>query len=208
MQRLRPVTKPSKQRKMLFQAPAHLRYKHFSAPLSPELRASQKTAALPVRTGDTVRVMRGDNKGFEGKITRVDRGKYRIYVEGLTREKVDGTAIFVPVHPSKVMITNLTLDDKWRKKIIQRKKEAQEKLAEIEEKPRKIAEKAKPEIVEEKVAAEETAKVAKPGEPKKRAVRKPARKKKEPETTPEVEEKPVKKRARRKSKKDEVEGGS
>jgi ribosomal protein L24 len=152
--------------------------------------------------------MRGDNKGFAGKITRVDRGKYRIYVEGLTREKVDGTAIFVPVHPSKVMITNLTLDDKWRKKIIQRKKEAQGKLAEIEEKPRKSAEKAKPEIVKEKVAAEEAEKAATLGETKKRAVRKPARKKKEPETTPEVEEKPVKKRARRKTKKDEVEGGS
>jgi large subunit ribosomal protein L24 len=194
---------------MLFQAHAHLRYKHFSAPLSPEMRASHKASSLPVRTGDTVRVMRGDNKGFEGKITRVDRGKYRVYVEGLTREKVDGTAIFVPVHPSKVMITNLNLDDKWRKKIVQRRKEAQVKLAaRTAEEPKKKAEKVKPEIVEGKIPTEEKPEPRKPRETKKRAVRKPARKKTETET-PEVEEKPVKKRAtRRKTKKSEAEGES
>lgn len=203
------MTKPSKQRKMLFQAHAHLRYKQFSAPLSPEMRASQKAGSLPVRIGDTVRVTRGDNKGFEGKITRVDRRKYRVYVEGLTREKVDGTAIFVPVHPSKVMITNLNLDDKWRKKIIQRRREAQEKLTRVAEEPKKKKiEKAQPEAVEAKLPAEEKPKAKKPRETKKRAVRKPARKKTEEETS-EVEEKPVKKRApRRKTKKAEVEGES
>jgi len=100
---------------MLFQAPDHIRHKHFAAPLSPELRASRRVRALPVRSGDAVRIMRGDRKGFEGKVTRIDRKKYRIYVEGLTREKVDGTTISVPIHPSKVMITNLNLEDKWRK---------------------------------------------------------------------------------------------
>jgi ribosomal protein L24 len=38
-----------------------------------------------------------------------------LFVEGITREKVDGTAIQVPIHPSKVMITNLNLDDKRRR---------------------------------------------------------------------------------------------
>jgi large subunit ribosomal protein L24 len=59
--------------------------------------------------------MRGDKKGVEGKVTRVDRSRYRLFVEGITREKVDGTAIQVPIHPSKVMITSLNLDDKWRR---------------------------------------------------------------------------------------------
>ena len=100
---------------MLFNAPSHIRYKHFSAPLSPSLKASHNVGSLPVRTGDTVRVMRGDRKGLEGKVSRVDRKKYRINVEGITREKVEGTAIQVPIHPSKVMITSLNLDDKWRR---------------------------------------------------------------------------------------------
>jgi len=63
MQATKPVTKPTKQRKMLFQAPGHMRYKHFAASLSPELRASHGTRAIPVRSGDTVRIMRGDRKG-------------------------------------------------------------------------------------------------------------------------------------------------
>jgi len=99
-----------------------MRHRLFAAHLSPELTASHLVKTFPVRSGDTVRVMRGDHKGSEGKVTRIDKKKYRIYVEGLTREKVDGTQIFVPIHPSKVMVTQLNLDDKWRKKILERKK--------------------------------------------------------------------------------------
>lgn len=150
MQAIKPVTKPSKQRKMMFQAPSHIRYKLFAAPLSPELQASQGVKTLPVRSGDTVRIMRGDHKGFEGKITNVDRKKYRIYVEGLTREKVDGTTIFVPIHPSKVMITRLNLDDKWRKKILERKKATREKIEEVVEKPPKKVAEEKEKVIEEK----------------------------------------------------------
>jgi len=109
------TTQPRKQRKMLYQAPAHIRYRHFSAPLSPSLKASHNVGSLPVRSGDTVRIVRGDRKGLEGKVTRVERKSYRIFVEGVTREKVDGTTTFIPIHPSKVMITNLNLDDKWRR---------------------------------------------------------------------------------------------
>lgn len=144
------TTKPRKQRKRLYQAPLHERYKQFSAPLSPELKSSHNTNSVPVRVGDTVRVMRGDRKGFEGKVTRVDRKKYRIFIEGVTREKVDGTTILVPIHPSKVIITRLNLDDKWRKEALKRKgigKKAElpeEKIPEeIEKGPPKEEEKEK-----------------------------------------------------------------
>jgi len=101
-----------------------------------------------VRVGDTVRVMRGDRKGFEGKVTRVDRKKYRVFVEGLTREKVDGSTIQIPVHPSKVMITALNLDDKWRREALKRfaPTEEEEKIA--EEKP--IEEEKEGEVPKEK----------------------------------------------------------
>lgn len=122
MQKQLPVKKPGKQRKMLFKAPLHIRRKHMSAHLSPELRNSKGVNSLPVRKGDTIQIVRGDNVGFEGKINRVDMKRYRIYIEGLTREKVDGTNIFISVHPSKVIIKKLKLDDKWRKAIIERKK--------------------------------------------------------------------------------------
>jgi large subunit ribosomal protein L24 len=113
--------KPGKQRKRMHQAPLTERYRRFSAPLSPKLKEKRNTNSVPVKTGDTVKIMRGDRKGFEGKVSRVDRKKYRIFVEGATREKVDGTTTLIPIHPSKVMITRLSLDDKWRRKMLERK---------------------------------------------------------------------------------------
>src|SRR5512139_1463709 len=113
MQITKSVKDPGKQRDRLFNAPAHMRHKIMSAHLAPDLVKSHGVKTLPVRKGDTVRVMRGDHEGFEGKISTVDLKNYRIFLEGLTREKVDGTVIFVSVHPSKVLIKNLNLDDKW-----------------------------------------------------------------------------------------------
>lgn len=192
MQTLKPVTKPSKQRKMLYQAPDHIRHKFFAAPLSPELKASYGLNAVPVRSGDTVRIMRGDHKGFEGKITRVDRKKFRIYVEGLTREKVDGTTIFVPLHPSKVMITRLNLDDKWRKEVLEKKKKARKKPEEVVEVEEKIIEEKA--AVEEKKPPEE-----KPRKRKRETVKKPMKKEEKAEKTEEKVPKARRQRAKRKT---------
>jgi len=141
------TTKPGKQRKRLHQAPHHQRYKGFAATLSPELKSSHNTNSVPVRVGDTVRVMRGDHKGFEGKVTRVDRKKYRVFIEGITREKVDGSTTLVPIHPSKLTITRLNLDDKWRKKALKRKETAKE--AELPEK--ETVEEAEPKPLTESI---------------------------------------------------------
>jgi large subunit ribosomal protein L24 len=136
------TTKPGKQRKRLYQGTLNDRYRRFSAPLSSKLKESHSTNSVPLRNGDTVMIMRGDRKGSEGKITQIDRKKYRIFVEGANREKVDGTNIPVPIHPSKVMITRLNLDDKWRKKILERKAES-EKVEGVKEKSTKKEEKKK-----------------------------------------------------------------
>ena len=194
MQATKRVKDPRKQRKRLYNAPAHLRHKLMAAPLAPELISSKGAKALPVRKGDTVRIVRGDHIGFEGKVSRVDLKRYRVFLEGLTREKVDGTSIFVSVHPSKVMIKNLKLDDKWRKGILENKKEiAAKKEVNVEKavkKPpkKKKAVKTKEKIIEKKAEAQEkpagkaqTAakkKVQKKPVAKKKVVEKPAAKKK------------------------------
>ena len=135
------TTKPGKQRKRLYQAPLNERYKRFSAPLSSKLKESHGTNSVPVRNGDTVMIMRGDRKGSEGKVTQINRKKYRIFIEGATREKVDGTTTLIPIHPSKVMITRLNLDDKWRKKILERKGVTEKAEIAEEEPPKKKAKK-------------------------------------------------------------------
>jgi large subunit ribosomal protein L24 len=109
--------------------------------LSPSLRASHHFHSVPVRKGDTVRVLRGDRKGLEGKVTSVDQKNFRVFIEGVTREKVDGTTTLVPIHPSKVMITGLSLDDRWRREslkaeaVVEEAKKPEEKQVEEEKKP-------------------------------------------------------------------------
>jgi len=112
--------KPSKQRKAIFEAPLHKRHKLMSAPLSPELRKTYNRRSFPVRKGDTVLIMRGDFAGVEGKVLDVDLKNMRITVEGATRKKADGSTIYVPIHPSKVMITKLDLSDEERRKALER----------------------------------------------------------------------------------------
>jgi large subunit ribosomal protein L24 len=196
MQATKPVKDPRKQRKRLYNAPAHLRHKLMAAPLAPELISSKGAKTLPVRKGDTVRVVRGDHTGFEGKVSRVDLKRYRIFLEGLTREKVDGTNIFVSVHPSKVMIKNLKLDDKWRKAIVERKKELElpqkeKKVAKVVEKPPKKAVEVKK---EKSVKKPKAAAVAEEKLPEKKQAAKPKTVQKKPAAKKKKEEKSVAKK--------------
>jgi large subunit ribosomal protein L24 len=196
MQITKPVTKPTKQRKMLHDAPRHLRHKLFAAHLSPELRGTHLLRSFPVRSGDTVRIVRGDHEGFEGKVSRIDMIDYRVFLEGLTREKVDGTTIFVAVHPSKVMITRLNLDDKWRKKVLERKQKTRIKPEETRRKAKPTAKRKALESVELKEPIEE-----KLNEPVQEKIEEPSKEEALKEITQPQEgkavvtEKPQKKRA-------------
>ncbi|MEM1977047.1 MAG: 50S ribosomal protein L24 [Nitrososphaerota archaeon] len=116
---------PRKQRKLLFNAPMHRLPKLMSAHLSPELREKYNRRSFPIRVGDKVRILRGEFRGVEGKVTGVDRGRQVIYVENVTIKKADGTSVSRPIHVSNVMITELNLDDEYRKKALARGKEVE-----------------------------------------------------------------------------------
>lgn len=111
--------KPRKQRKRIYSAPVHVRKKFVSAHLSRELREKFGKKNLLLRKGDKVKILRGDFKNHEGEVMRVDRKRGRIYVEGVTVTKADGTAVPRPVHPSNVVIIEIA-QDKWREKILKR----------------------------------------------------------------------------------------
>lgn len=136
MARLTESKQPRKQRLALLQAPLHVRQKLMTAPLSEELREKYGVKRLPVRKGDRVRIVRGDFKGHEGAVVKVDLRRLRIYVDGVTVKRQDGTPRFVPIHPSKVVIVALDLKDKWRRAIIERRsgvKVEEERKAETSE---------------------------------------------------------------------------
>ena len=81
--------------------------------------------SIPVRKGDEVQIVRGQNKDKEGKVTSVYRLKYVIHVERVVREKVSGQSVPLGIHPSNVVITKLKLD-KDRENILERIKAGRE----------------------------------------------------------------------------------
>ena len=95
-------------------SPAHARGKHLSASLSKDLRESIGKRTLPIRSGDKVRVVRGDFKGHEGEVLSVDYGSYKVTIEEVTLSKPDGTATFLPVDPSNLVIIDADLKDDRR----------------------------------------------------------------------------------------------
>jgi len=110
----RSSVKPSSQRKSMYQASQHVRHKMLSARLASDLKIKYGVKSFPVRKGDTVRILRGAYAGVEGKIRKVDLKNFRVTIDGVTREKADGTTVYVPVHPSNLMLVKLDLGDKWR----------------------------------------------------------------------------------------------
>ncbi|KAG4417106.1 60S ribosomal protein L26A [Cadophora malorum] len=114
-----------KSRKAHYDAPSSVRRTIMSAPLSKELREKYNVRSIPIRKDDEVTVVRGSNKGREGKITSVYRLKYIVHIERVVREKSSGQSVPIGVHPSKVVITKLKLD-KDRESILERIKAGRE----------------------------------------------------------------------------------
>jgi large subunit ribosomal protein L24 len=115
------ITKPGTNRKRRFTAPHHINRKFFSAPLSPSLKTQHGTRSMPVIKDDTVQVTKGDNRLSEGKVLRVNSKKGKIYIEGITRTRMDGSSVQLPIRPENVMITKLNLDDSRRREMLERR---------------------------------------------------------------------------------------
>ena len=73
-----------------------------------------------MKTGDLVKIMRGQFRDTEGKIIRVDYKNIRVYLDSATVTKADGKEANIPIHPSNIMIVKLELDDE-RKQLIESK---------------------------------------------------------------------------------------
>ena len=115
------VTKPGKSRKRRFDAPHHVRRRYVAAPLSPALRAQHGVRSMPVKRDDTVVILKGDRKMTEGRVIRVDTARGRLFIEGVTRQRLDGSTAQIPIRAENVMIMRLHLDDEWRRKILERR---------------------------------------------------------------------------------------
>lgn len=107
---------PRKQHKMRNTAPKHIRHKFMGVHLTEELLLKYNVRSLPVRKGDTVKIIRGALKGHVDKVAKVNLKKGMVTIENATIAKADGTQLPKWIHPSNLLITKLDLSDPWRKK--------------------------------------------------------------------------------------------
>ena len=107
---------PRKQRRYRYTAPLHTRHKFLGAHLSKDLKTTHKSRSIPVVTGDKVKVMRGQYKGKEGKVEKIDLNLTKVFVTGIDTIKKDGSKALYPLEASNLMITELNLNDKRRMK--------------------------------------------------------------------------------------------
>jgi large subunit ribosomal protein L24 len=114
--------KGRKQRKYRVFAPLHSRHKMLGANLSKDLRKKYGKRSASLRKGDNVRIMNGQFADQKGKILIVNTRKFKVYIEGIQRNKRDGTKVNVPIDPSNLQIIELNLDDKKRINVLERKK--------------------------------------------------------------------------------------
>lgn len=102
---------PSKQRKYRRNAPLHVKDKLVSANLDSELREELGTRSIKIRTGDRVKVVRGDDNGASGIVNIIDRENTRVYIDGLDVERQDGSTSPKPFRPSNLQVVALNIEN-------------------------------------------------------------------------------------------------
>ena len=81
--------KPTKVRnKQIYQATNQFRSKQVGATLSKQLRQKYNRRSIRIINGDTVKIIRGEYKSIDGKVTKISLQKNSIAIEGVQKEKL------------------------------------------------------------------------------------------------------------------------
>ena len=133
--------KPTKMRnQLIYHATFHTRSKQLSSQLSEDLRKKYGKKSVRVIEGDSIKIVRGEFKGVDGKISKVSTKKSSVAVEGVKKEKTKGDKFDVYIHTSNLLVTGLNTEDKWRIAKLEGKK-PNEKPKAVTEKPKVTIEK-------------------------------------------------------------------
>lgn len=106
----------------------HKREKLLGANLSENLRNQHNKRSMRVIKGDTVRILRGEYVGIEGKVEKVNTERSTLSIEGVQREKIRGGKVKVQIHASNVQIISMNTDDEYRMKGTQKAKDKNAKV--------------------------------------------------------------------------------
>lgn len=124
----------------MYQAAQHNRSKQLGSPLSKDLQKKYGRRNVRVVVGDTVKVLRGEFKDIDGKVSKISTQDYKIAIEGIKKEKGKGDKFDVMIHSSNVLVTGLNTADSWRTSKLEGKKVKNQPRAETKpETPKKPA---------------------------------------------------------------------
>lgn len=111
---------PGKQRKKIFESPIHANKNRLKCRLDEFLQEQYGLRSLVVKTGDLVKIMRGQFRDTEGKVIRVDYKDVQVFLDSATVTKADGKEVNIPIHPSNIKLVKLEMNDE-RKQLIESK---------------------------------------------------------------------------------------
>ena len=99
-----------------------------SGSLSKELRKKYGKRSVRIIEGDTVKVIRGEFSGVDGKVTKISLADQGVNIEGVKKDKIKGDKFDVFIHTTNIVITGLNGDDKWRMNKLEGKKPRTERI--------------------------------------------------------------------------------
>ena len=115
--------KPTKMRNRLIYRASHVvKSKQISSHLSKELKKKFSKNSIRIVEGDSVKIVRGEFKGVDGKVSKISIQKNSLSIEGVKKEKTKGEKFDVYIHSSNVIVTGLNSEDKWRSAKLEGKK--------------------------------------------------------------------------------------
>jgi large subunit ribosomal protein L24 len=177
---------PRRQRRALYTAPTSERRRRMTVALSRELRRRFRRRNVPIRKGDTVRVLSGSFVGREERVARVSRRDYSVTLDNVTLKTAEEKLKPLALRTSHLVITRLNLADPWRRRSL--------RVREEEVTPEERGEPSEPEAASEPApGAEEAASSAAPGTAEAPPADEPAADD-EPSTAPEPSPAPKRRR--------------
>lgn len=102
-------------RRLVMNAVREKSLKLVRASLSQDLKSKYGRNSIRIRIGDSVKLVRGEYSGVEGKVQHLFPKEGRLTLEGVTREKIKGGTSEIRIHASNVIVTGLNLEDKFRR---------------------------------------------------------------------------------------------
>lgn len=115
----------------------HTRSKQLGSQLSDDLRKKYGKKSIRVVKGDSIKIVRGEFKGVDGKISKISTEKNSVAIEGVKKEKTKGEKFDVYIHTSNLLVTALNTEDKWRISRLEGKKPSEKAKVVVEKTPKK-----------------------------------------------------------------------